>query len=274
MEFSHFKTAMQFSRVGANTRLAQRLAFYRRLAAKALAELAKQGVEADELLQYHLAGEHDQCDHAPTEEGRAECEAVGGPRAGKEGKRKRSDSFKGKAWIESLNNYEHKNVKGWTQDREWMILNKTLRRGKLTAVQEIRAKQLESAVGKSVASKTMTTYRGMSLPGKVGPMKVGAVFRDKGFAATTLQQSTARDFVTESNAGTYMMMKVTVPKGAPAAYLANFPGTKHRNEKEVLLNRGSKFKVKAVRSMDFATPIDRFKGIKRDGYFVDVVLVK
>lgn len=42
MDFAHFKTAAQFGRVGVNARLAQRLALYRRLAAKAMAELARE----------------------------------------------------------------------------------------------------------------------------------------------------------------------------------------------------------------------------------------
>lgn len=46
MDFTHFKTAAQFGRAGASARLAQRLALYRRLAARALAELARErGVE-------------------------------------------------------------------------------------------------------------------------------------------------------------------------------------------------------------------------------------
>ena len=60
-----------------------------------------------------------------------------------------------------------------------MILNRTLRHGKLTAVEEIRAKQLDSAVSKSIAPKAVTTYRGMFISGEAGTMKVGAIFRDK-----------------------------------------------------------------------------------------------
>ena len=83
VEFTHFKTAAQFSRVGVNARLAQRLALYRRLATRALSRLAKEReIDADErrnnessfvctycgIHRYHLPGEHDQCDHSPTGE--------------------------------------------------------------------------------------------------------------------------------------------------------------------------------------------------------------
>ena len=58
MQFNHFKTAAQFGRIGVNARFVQRFALYRRLAARALAELATR--------DYHLPGEHDQCDHSVT----------------------------------------------------------------------------------------------------------------------------------------------------------------------------------------------------------------
>jgi len=209
--------------------------------------------------RYHLPGEHDQCDHSPT----GQCEDGSKQDRGVSGER--TDSFKGKGWITSLNDYEYKNVKGWTQDKEWMILNRTLRHGKLTAVEEIRAKQLDSAVSKSIALKTVTTYRGMFIPGKVGAMKVGAVFRDKGFTATSLSEKLATGFIAGSGKGTHVLMEVTVPKGAPAAYLANFPGTKYKNEKEVLLPRGSKFKIKSVKPLSPDLP---------NSYRVNVILVR
>ena len=274
MEFSHFKTAAQFGRIGINARLVQRLVLYRRLATRALAELARErDIDVDDLFQerkeftcaycgvhrYHLPGQHDQCDHSPT----GECKSdAGGDRSALT---KPVDSFKGKAWVKSLNDYEYNNVKSWTQDKQWMILNRTLRRGKLTAIQEIKAKQLDNAVGKSVASKTVTTYRGMFIPGEVGAMKVGAVFRDKGFTATSLSESLATGFIAGTGKGTHILMEVAVPKGASAAYLANFPGTKYKNEKEVLLPRGSKFKIKSVKLLSPDLP---------NSYRVSVVLVK
>ena len=209
--------------------------------------------------RYHLPGQHDQCAHSPT----GQCEDGSKQDRGVSGER--TDSFKGKGWITSLNDYEYKNVKGWTQDKEWMILNRTLRHGKLTAVEEIRAKQLDSAVSKSIALKTVTTYRGMFIPGKVGAMKVGAVFRDKGFTATSLSEKLATGFIAGSGKGTHVLMEVTVPKGAPAAYLANFPGTKYKNEKEVLLPRGSKFKIKSVKPLSPDLP---------NSYRVNVILVR
>ena len=86
MEFNHFKTAAQFRRVSeysSHLAMARRLASYRRLAARALTELAREwGTSIDEFLaerkeyvcaycgirRYHLPGKHDQCEHSPTGE--------------------------------------------------------------------------------------------------------------------------------------------------------------------------------------------------------------
>ena len=77
------------------------------------------------LRRYHLPGQHDQCDHSPT----GECVSEAGGDRG--ALTKPVDSFKGKAWIRSLNNYEYDNAKQWTEfDHEWKNLNRTLRRGK------------------------------------------------------------------------------------------------------------------------------------------------
>ena len=70
MEFPHFKTAMQFRR-WPRALPSTRIALYRKLAARALAEIVKR--------DYHLPREHDQCDHSVT----GECveEDPRGPRA-------------------------------------------------------------------------------------------------------------------------------------------------------------------------------------------------
>ena len=72
-------------------------------------------------------------------------------------------------------------------------------------------------------------------------------------------------FIAGTGKGTHVLMEVVIPKGAPAAYLANFPGTKYKNEKEVLLPRGSKFKIKSVKPLSPNLP---------NSYRVSVVLVK
>ena len=116
----------------------------------------------------------------------------------------------------------------------------------------------------------------MLISSKVGAMKVGAVFKDGGFTATTTSESVARDFVNpigSSAKGTRILMRVVIPKGARAANMANFTGTGNAAQKEVLLPRGSKFKIKSVKSTDFTDTLGP-SSIKKTGYIVDVVLVK
>jgi hypothetical protein len=79
-------------------------------------------------------------------------------------------------------------------------------------------------------------------------MKPGDTFSDKGFVSTSTNWTTGSDFQ-QSGKAEHRMLQIKVPKGTPALAVG-----KHikdgPTENEVILPRGSKFKVSEVKEVD------------------------
>jgi hypothetical protein len=87
----------------------------------------------------------------------------------------------------------------------------------------------------------MTTYRG-GIPGDADKFPVGHEFTDHGYSGTSLNASTSGSFSKAKN-DIRIIHVISMPKGTKAHYLDVNRDTDHAHENEVLLHRGTKFKV-------------------------------
>ena len=75
------------------------------------------------------------------------------------------------------------------------------------------------------------------------------VFSDPAFTSTSIDRGVATDFATDH--GTYKnhghLMEIHAPKGTPAAYIESLSDYQH--EKEMLLDKGQRWRLRAVESM-------------------------
>ena len=137
-----------------------------------------------------------------------------------------------------------KSIKGYT-DGEYSSLNRLLRQGQpLSSTQATLAANLDKAIAKHRMAQTTTVYRGIREPVKFfGPtVTLGTVVIDNGFISTSKESSTAARFLGLNRSG--LVAKITMQKGASAIDVSTL--SLHDDESEVLLPRGSMFKVVAI----------------------------
>jgi len=124
-------------------------------------------------------------------------------------------------------------------------LNAGLRNGKLTDSSHVKLVQnLDQAINKSELPQDLTLFRGASLRSlglsadslKSADQLVGKTITDKSYVSTSLTSSTAGEF------SHGVLVKIDAHKGAKGIYMNDLDG-KHGNEMEMLLPRGSKFRV-------------------------------
>ena len=105
---------------------------------------------------------------------------------------------------------------------------------------EYQAEIMEDAIASAPKiAKPITVYRGLSMEAavKVDRAKIGSTILDKGFASTSTAETTARDFAQ----GGAPILRIKLPKGTSA--ISMHPFTEFDNEHEILLQRGSQFKI-------------------------------
>lgn len=110
---------------------------------------------------------------------------------------------------------------------------------------EVLEKTIADAPG---ISQTVTVYRGMSEDAHAAlSARTGKTFTDRGFTSTSLSLKSASNF----QRGDAPLMRITVRKGAKAIPMEKWHKAFHNSaEHEVLIQRGSKFKITKV-SKDF-----------------------
>lgn len=210
------------------------------------------------LVQKHLSGRHDQMTHAHGGGGgEISFEPKVGPSYNKQIQAEVSPLYGG--WEKSLTPAEATAVFAYTETSSSM--NQYQRKGLYPSETDQRlAKEyygstgnvkqdcdnLASALDKASAPKTIITYRG--LKGELN-LKKGDEFTDDGFTSTSLNLHTAAGFGDYtpgrmSTAGR-QVAKITIPKGAKAAAV-NAVGRVKRNEAEIVVQRGSRYRVTKV----------------------------
>lgn len=121
-------------------------------------------------------------------------------------------------------------------------LNRKLRSGQpMSAAQATLAANLDAAIRKSKIMEDTTVYRGVAKPAEFfgSDVTIGTVIVDNGFISTSKNTATANGF---SSGG--LVAKIRLPKGSSAMDVS--PLSLHSKEKEVLLPRGSMFKIVGV----------------------------
>ena len=244
MDFLHFRTAAQFGRIGVNARFARRLALYRRLATRALAELAKErGEEIGDftcaycgIRRYHLPGQHDQCDHSPT----GECSFKESQITDKQNEQ----IFQYKSWQKKMSRDERMALSDYSTDEEMFLMNQSLRQKSVAkGIGEPKLKKwvtnLDSVLSKAKTTQDIVVYRGMNFePEQLGLIQ-GAMIVDGGYVSTSRIRSIGENFASKG-----IIAQIKIPAGSKAAYLKGVSG--RSEEREVLLPRGSKFKVTEI----------------------------
>ncbi|MCK8624537.1 VIP2 family actin-ADP-ribosylating toxin [Apilactobacillus sp. M161] len=148
-----------------------------------------------------------------------------------------------KKWHKSLSKDEVKAVGSYTYDG-YQDINGYLRNPSAKTSNKVKkeTKDVTKAISKFSTPYNLTVYRGISDKGLQAslnnqPLKVGAKYFDKAFSSTSLSRSIGESFGN-------ILLKINVPLGNRGAYIA--PISHHKNEKEFLLNPGTKMIVTSI----------------------------
>ena len=129
-------------------------------------------------------------------------------------------------------------------------INAALRKGEMPTDWRAHAvERLDSALAKSSVPKDLLVYRGLRDQSLVSHLKPGAVFRDHGFLSTTISKNVANDSFADGG----VLFHITIPKGGKALPMTRQGHYNH--EKEVLLPRGSRLRVRKVERNENGTII-------------------
>lgn len=146
-------------------------------------------------------------------------------------------------WEKGLDEDEKAAIGDYTSS-DYRDLNRALRSGgDLNAHQQSIADQMDNALERAVVPERVMAYRsagtGSAFPGDPEDW-VGRTFQDSGFVSTSLDEKVAENW-----SGSYKM-EIDVPKGSSGAYVENISWL--QGESELLLPRGSQFKITGVRT--------------------------
>lgn len=175
----------------------------------------------------------------------------GGPSASREWEGKASEG-----WSKSLSSDERDAIQSYTSSG-YHEINESLRSG---GKKDPRVKDLDSAIGKSTIPEDVVVYRGGAIDQRFA--KAGSVVQDKAFVSTSLQSYYAESYghrlptetrrkLTEQGKEV-AIWKINVKKGSKGAVLGK--ESSNLGEGEVMLPRGSKFKVTKVERRPYPQP--------------------
>lgn len=118
------------------------------------------------------------------------------------------------------------------------------------AVAQKRAPLLDEALATKPVPETVQVWRGVAAhAGRDWNAALGETWTDKGFFSASVNLNEARGHADPAEYQGGAMMRVTVPKGTPGAYLGADEESSS-SEQELLLGRGLKYKIKAVHQPD------------------------
>ncbi|TWU22448.1 ADP-ribosyltransferase exoenzyme [Novipirellula galeiformis] len=131
--------------------------------------------------------------------------------------------------------------------RKFQEINGDLRSGKGTR-NKATIQKLDSAIAKSKTTTDQQLFRAAKIPAIDEALKSGNIegleFSDHAYTSTSKDKSRADNFARDGA----RMFKVNVPKGSSAIDVGDHAGGL-KGEQEVLLPRGSKFRVKGVQKV-------------------------
>jgi len=153
-----------------------------------------------------------------------------------------------KQWRDELSENDMRGIKGYAGTSDAFLINRALRAGQTpaSALQKETVAHMTRLLEKSKLHTDVKAFRGL----KAGPdsdalfdsfkRNVGGTVEDRGFVSTTIDKAYAKKWGGKSG----VIVNITIPKGAKAAYLHDLSG---RNEFEVVMQRGSRFRIISVK---------------------------
>lgn len=177
---------------------------------------------------------------------------------------------------EPLSDEEKRQTAYWTTYGDADSVNGDIRRGQPSEKTAKMMQHIDAAIAKERTTADLTVYRAMAgttrydtKPGNMETvddgLPIGSIITDPGFVSTTADYDSATVFA--KLARDPVIMKIRIPKGSNALHL--HPGrTAHPREHEILLPRGSRFRV--ISRTRRSEPLDGMGRIARE---VDVELI-
>lgn len=110
-------------------------------------------------------------------------------------------------------------------------------------------KSIDQAFKESALTQDEVLYRGVNKPALAANAEkyVGHTIQNKAYQSTSRNPDKASHFGSgDRNTDNQVLFVITAPKGTPAIHMDQFPGSDVPNEQEILLNRGTRFKVDDV----------------------------
>ena len=138
-------------------------------------------------------------------------------------------------------------------DDGYKAINTALRKGQiLTPKGQATIAAMDSYFDSVPALKgEIVTYRGLSSMPK--GMREGATFSDKTYVSTSFKKELAEDFAGKSG----VLMRIRVPKGKKVVAMDSaLRGRSRFDEREVLLRRGSKFRIRRISKQGAKTIVE------------------
>lgn len=183
-----------------------------------------------------------------------------------------------RAYGKSQSDLDHKGIARIVgSDSQYSSISRELRSGKPSDETKRIASQIDKQFEESsaVAAEDTDAYRGMRMT--AGTFKPGTVFSDKAYPALSTSMNHAASFTTltgrggQTGGGERFLLHVTVSKGAKMIapqLTTTYDGLKKNAEAQVLLPRGSRFKVLSVSKPGYAKAGAGFGGKMRGGRIV------
>ena len=136
--------------------------------------------------------------------------------------------------------------------KSYQQINTELRGNRTAKVQPEIVQSMDKVFEKVSLKEDKTVYRGITsggirnMFGADGP-KVGDSIMDRAFVSTTENIKLAEGFGKRDGGRAYVI-QIDLPKGSKAYDFNDHGTSQYRNEKEILLPRGSQFKVESVKT--------------------------
>lgn len=192
-----------------------------------------------QIIKYHLPGQHDQCDHSPT----GEC-VDSDADVEQDAKKTLKDQNI------SLSKTEARALDKYT-DFGSDDINSQLRAGdKSNPIIKI----IDAAILRSRLSQSIIVWRGTKI---LEGFKIGDEVTELGYVSTSTNYFTAAN---EFGGASGIQTKIFIPKGANALYLEPFI---KNGQHEVLLPRGSKFRINKIEETEISLSLLQDKSFVR-----------
>ena len=158
-----------------------------------------------------------------------------------------------KTWLQAID-IDKKYALKYYSDDGYKDINAQLRNGKISKFSEKIINTIDSLMENTKKDMVLKTnpklYRGAEIPEitkalEAGKDITGFVFKENGYVSTSTDVKIAKDFVYSNKTAIFV---INVPKGTEAIDMKKI--SRYKDENEILLGRGKKFKISKVEYSD------------------------